>query len=377
MKILIVTNYLPNYSSSFISALSKKFFNSSIYVIADVNNNLDINQFKRSKHYRVLNYPIKFLGPFCYRFGIINKIIKINPDRVIFYGNPRDISVYLGLIFCKLKNIKTFTHGMFHRIGKIGVFTRFAYSFFFNLSTGCMTYSQKGAQVLYSLGFDLKKVFVIGNAIDEKKIFNKKKKLLNKEKIFQKLKKKYPNLNKEFVLQVVRMSKIKNPLLIVEAANYLIKIKKKKISFVIVGKGELFKDFNTLVKRYSLEKNFVILGDVYDENILSNWFFLAKGFVVPSCIGLSLHHAFAYGVPVITDNSIMHQSSEAEILFNNINGLTYKSLNIKDLANKIDILIRDKKLRSYLSKNALRTIASSNKLEDKVKKYSDVILNKF
>ena len=74
---------------------------------------------------------------------------------------------------------------------------------------------------------------------------------------------------------------------------------------------------------------------------------------------------------------MMYQSSEAEILYNNINGLTYKSSNIKDLASKIDILIRDKKLRSYLSKNALKTISSSNKLEDKVKKYSDVILNKF
>jgi glycosyltransferase involved in cell wall biosynthesis len=96
---------------------------------------------------------------------------------------------------------------------------------------------------------------------------------------------------------------------------------------------------------------------------------------VPSCIGLSLHHAFAYGVPVISDDSIIYQSSEAEILKNRINGLTYKSFDAKDLANKIDILIRNKKLRSYLSKNAIKTLLSVNKLEDKVKKFSDVILN--
>lgn len=375
MKILIVTNYLPNYSISFILALSKKIFNATIHVIADINNDLDLNQFKKNKHYHVYNCPIKFLGPFCYRFGIIKKILKINPDKVIFYANPRDISIFIGLIFCKLKNITTFTHGMFHRIGPMNFFTRFAYSFFFNFSTSCMTYSRKGAQMLYALGYDLNKVFVVGTAIDEKKIINIKKILFNKKKIFEKLKKKYHNLNKTIVLQVVRMSKIKNPLLIIEAANYLIKIKKKNISFVIVGKGELFNDFKILIKKYSLEKNFIILGEIYNENILAKWFFLANCFVVPSCIGLSLHHAFAYGVPVISDDSKIYQSSESEILKNRINGLTYKSFNAKDLANKIDILIRNKKLRSYLSKNAIKTILSVNKLEDKVKNYSDVILN--
>jgi len=96
---------------------------------------------------------------------------------------------------------------------------------------------------------------------------------------------------------------------------------------------------------------------------------------VPSCIGLSLHHAFAYAVPVITDNSVTHQSSEAEILKNRINGLTYKSFDAKDLACKIDILIKNKKLRNYLSKNAIKTILSFNKLEDKVNNYLKVILN--
>ena len=279
-----------------------------------------------------------------------------------------EIQEYLGLIFSKLNNINSYVYGMFHRIGGDKISKKFWYYFFYFLSKRCLTYGTKGLKNLVSLGLDSNHVYNIGNAIDEKKIVKIKKKLNNNLKIFKSLKKKFPNLNSNIVLQVVRMSIIKRPLLLVEAAKTLLK-KRSDVSFVIIGEGELFDKFNKLVKKYKLDNFFIILKNLYDENQLAKWFLVSKCLVVPACIGLTIHHAFAYGVPVITDDDDITQSSESELLKNGYNGLRYKSNNSADLSSKINLILKKNKLQNKMSKNAFKTLHVNYKLEDKVARF--------
>jgi glycosyltransferase involved in cell wall biosynthesis len=373
MKILVITNFLPKYSIEFYEELNKKFLNQKInlYLIADTKSNIDVNQFKAKTNLKIIHLKLKSIGIFNFRLKLIKKIKEINPSKVVFYGNPRDLSVYYGLLFCKLKNIETYVYGMFHRIGKNRLFSKISYLLFYFLSRACFTYGKKGLTNLKNLGLDQKKIHIIGNAVNEKKIKIIKKKLKNKKKIFKSLKVKFPSLNSNLILQVVRMSAIKKPLLLVEAAKILVK-KERDISFIIVGEGILFKEFCLLVSKYKLENYFIFLKSMYDEKQLANWFLISKCMVVPACIGLSIHHSFAYGLPVITDDDYETQSSESEILKNNFNGLKYKSNNPTDLSKKINLILKYRNLQKKMSKNALNT-SHNNKLEDKVDKFTKAL----
>ena len=101
----------------------------------------------------------------------------------------------------------------------------------------------------------------------------------------------------------------------------------------------------------------------------------ASAFVVPTCIGLSAHHAMAYGVPVITDDSLNEQASEFDIVHHGLNGLLYKEGSPDSLASQLEKLIDNEPLREQLSKNALITVNDVNSLMSKVNNFASLVLD--
>lgn len=91
----------------------------------------------------------------------------------------------------------------------------------------------------------------------------------------------------------------------------------------------------------------------------------AAVFVVPTCIGLSAHHAMSYGVPVVTDDSLDSQASEFEIIADGLNSLTYHEGDVASLAEAIGKVTANSAFRSFLSANAIRTIQSKQNLARK------------
>lgn len=364
MKILVITNYLPQYSIDFYLSVLNKLSGDSLIIVADVKSNVDVNQFTKSNFLTVIHNKLYQFMKINYRFGLIKLLFKENPDHIIIYGNPRDLSVYIFLFISKLLGYKTAVYGMFHKIGRMKFLTRFAYRILYALSSKVFTYSRKGAETLYAIGCDTKKIFVIGTAINNKRIEECLRKTnVKKRQLY--IRKLYPNLKSKVVLQSVRLSKIKKPYLLIEAANLICETR-NDISFVIIGGGELFHQMQNLVIKKNLNDFFIFLGPVYEEDILANWFSIASCGIVPTCIGLSLHHYFSYGVPVITDDSIENQTSEFDIIIDRINGLVYPEGNIKVFADLIIKLCDDEILRDDLSNNALMTIHRNSNMNRKV-----------
>jgi glycosyltransferase involved in cell wall biosynthesis len=363
-NIVIVSNYIPHYNNIFYNDLVRyKSGSINLSIISDQISNSDLNIANSNQNYNVVNNKIRSYFGIIFRYGLIRDLVKLKPDKVIFYGNPRDISVFIGLIFCRIFKIDCYCHGMFHKIGHLKFITRVSYKIMYYLSKGCLTYGSKGATVLYSLGLRSSKIKIIGTAIGQNDIkFNLSKYKTRDLDLFRTNKN---LLNKRVILQVVRFSRIKNIQLLIKAAEIN---KNDDYIYVLIGDGECFDEIFDLIKIKGLDDKFVLLGQLYDEAELAKWFMISDLFVVPSCIGLSLHHAFSYGLPVITDNCIDTQSSESELLYNRINGLNYEAGNASSLASVIKEIIEDNKLRAMLSKNASQTIMA-NSLEHKTYRY--------
>ncbi|GAB3289828.1 hypothetical protein GCM10027450_06040 [Pseudidiomarina andamanensis] len=366
---MIVTNIIPHYNLSFYARLTSELKEKyNVIIIADQASDSDVFvKNEEEADINVVSLPFLKTGRFTYRKGLVGALRRLNPDKVVVYGNPRDMAVWLVLIYLKLTRKWCAAYGMFHRIGGMNRFSRVAYKAFGILSRKLFTYSRRGAITLDALGVDSNKIKVIGTAIDN----NEEIQIFDKD-TQAKFVADHQLEGKTVVLQVVRLSAYKKPGFIVDAAQEMI-LKNKRLLFVLIGGGELLEELKVKVARLELEQSIRILGPCYDKNQLSLWFSVAKISIVPTCIGLSAHHSLGFGVPVMTDDSIANQASEFDILQHGLNAVVYKEGSINDFILKLESFLDNEKMQESLSQGALNTIKYNSNLETKVRNFIDAL----
>lgn len=363
MHIVFVQPLLPKYSISFFNRLSQHE-NIKITVLADILCDKPLNQYKKKDcYFNVVHLEeVSVLGV-VFRPDLKKLLTTIDFDCLILNGNPRDCSQLYILIQQWMKGCPAFTWGMFHRIGGNKFISECYYRIAGKLSNKCFTYSKKGINSQLMRGVDKRKLIELGTAIDEQAVIAEKNSRTASE--IDKFKSDNNLNNRKIILQVVRLSAIKKPYILIEAAKIVV-IQDPLVLFVIIGGGDLEEELKNKVLKHGLSNNMIFLGPVYDERILSFWFLSADVFVIPSCIGLSAHHAMCYGIPIITDNDYIHQASEFEILFDGLNSSLYEADNACSLANKINELLSNENYRQFLSSNAFYTVTKISSLERKV-----------
>jgi glycosyltransferase involved in cell wall biosynthesis len=128
-----------------------------------------------------------------------------------------------------------------------------------------------------------------------------------------------------------------------------------ELTVAIIGKGPDQEDLQRLARELGVEDRVIFAGAIYDEGDLAPWFLSSDVFVYPRNIGLSLLHAFGYGLPVITDDNLAGQNPEIEALRDGENGLLYPAGDVGGLAAAISRALSDESLRQRLSAEAERT----------------------
>lgn len=365
-KLVVVTNLLPHYQIDFYNRLVK-LSDYDLTVFADISIDSPLNNFESKLcDFNVVNSPIKNRGGLSFRSSLRKQINTINPDHLIFYGNPRELSLTLLMLLYRLVGRSFNVHGMFHRIGGETVFSKIYYWCIGKVANKCFTYGRKGAEVLLGIGVPSDKIRIIGTAIDEKKSIEFSDNVEEK-KLFE-FKDKYGIVNKKIVLQVVRLSEIKKPDMLLYVAEQISAIR-DDVVFVLIGGGEMYEEIKQKINKLELSDTILLLGPIYDEKELAYWFKSATVFVIPTCIGLSAHHAFSYSLPIVTDNNLTNQASEFDVLFNGLNSLLYQSGDVQSFQNKILKIVNDDNLQSFLSSNARHTVENIYSLDIKCQAY--------
>ena len=129
-----------------------------------------------------------------------------------------------------------------------------------------------------------------------------------------------------------------------------------RLTLAIIGGGE--PELSRLKARagaLGLDRRVRFLGSLYDEDALAPWFLSADAFCHPANAGLSLLHAFGFGLPVVTTDSRTRQGPEAEILRPGDNALLYGHGDAAAMAGVLHRLIVDRDLRARVSRGALET----------------------
>jgi glycosyltransferase involved in cell wall biosynthesis len=97
-------------------------------------------------------------------------------------------------------------------------------------------------------------------------------------------------------------------------------------------------------------------GAIYDDMLLAPWMLSASVFAYPVAIGLSVLHAFGYGLPVVTSDDIASHNPEIEGLRAGENGLLYRDGDIDDFASALNVCMTGGEAWDAMSHAARATV---------------------
>jgi len=306
--------------------------NTKKYEIID---NIHVHRYKtffRYKYY--LSFTPGLINILKYKFDVLH----VHSFGFVYH----DIILMLKKLFSKTKIINT-PHGPFMVLKKynffekifkaiVGNFERFIVNKFYD-----KVIQVNPLQYEWMTKYRIKKnkIFFIPNGVSESNF----KKIDNKDFI-----KKY-NLKDRFVIsylgRIQRYKGIEQVIKILDKLN-------KNVLFLIMGKdaGDLSR-LKILINKLKVRDKVIFTNEISDENVLKG-LSVSKIFILPSeweAFGISILQAMAQG------NAIISTSTEGgKFLVSKENGFLYNYNDLKDLENKIKVLIVNKQALNKISK---------------------------
>jgi len=232
----------------------------------------------------------------------------------------------------------------------------------------------KKCDYITTVSDDLRKTLILKYKISENKIKfipnGVETKLfmpLNKENTRKELK--LPQ-NKKIVLFVGHIIVRKGLDYLVDAAKLIIK-KHKDILFLVIGKGNQEQKIRKLVQKYNISENFVFLGTKPHKTI-AKYMVAADILTLPSLSegrANVLYEALAAGLPIVATAVC----GTPELIKDGKNGFLVPPKNSAKLAEKIDKLLNNNKIRALFSKNGIKFIKESGlSWENTAKEYEKI-----
>lgn len=282
--------------------------------------------------------------------------LAMSSDIVIFGAAPK------SLIKERLKKNKlTFVYS--ERWFKKGYYILFHPKFWLNLIKNYYPYIHKHYYMLCASAFTKKDVNLLGLFIN--KCF--------KWGYFPEINSTNSNIIKKenkilTLLWVGRFLDWKHPELSIKLVNQL-KNKGYSVKLEMVGDGPYLNNIKEMVKSFQLENEIAFLGSLPNNKVVDK-FREADVFLFTSDRnegwGAVLNEALANRCAVVASDEI---GSVPYLLEHNINGLIFKSGNLNDLFDKVEILIKNPHLRHQFSENGFLTIKNTWNAKDAVNNF--------
>ena len=225
-------------------------------------------------------------------------------------------------------------------------------------------YGERPRQWLIDDGFDPGRVVAAPNTVDASPMRDAAERLRNDPARLDAARREL-KLDRPTLLHVARHRADRRVDLLIEAAATLTPTF-PTLRLALIGRGQDDADLMALADRLGVRDRVSTPGPVYDEDALAPYYLLSRALVFPDKIGLSLHHALAYGLPVVTHGDARHHAPEFEALDEDVNGLTFARGDVGDLARVLGRLLGDDALRHRLGEGARRTMAERFSLSNMV-----------
>jgi glycosyltransferase involved in cell wall biosynthesis len=353
LKVTIVEPLIPKYRVPLFERLAA-VPDFDLTVLADLETASQLNQYDgRSHGFRALHLAETRLGPFLFRPGLFGYLRRRAPDVLVLKGNPRDLTQLAAMAYCRSVGLPFGVWSMFYRIGRRRRLSTLSTRYMGKLADVLLSYGERGFGELRKLRVPAEKIVLLHNCIDEGPVKAGRERVADSD--LAAFRRAMDLEGRRVLLQVVRMTAIKRTDFLLKAYAALA-AKRPDTLLVLIGGGPLEDAMRRLAAELGIADRVRFIGPLYDEAALALWYGSADVFVMATCVGLSIHHAMAYGVPVVTDDNPLTQTAEFEALVDGVNGLTYRAGSVDDFAAKVARLLDDEALRSNFARAAIRRV---------------------
>ena len=224
------------------------------------------------------------------------------------------------------------------------------------LATALLFYNRTAAEAYRAAGWDARQIFVALNSLDQAPIEAAREAWRATPARLEDFQRAQDLVGRQVILYVSRHDPANRLDLLVAAVAQLAQ-RYPSACVVAIGNGdEEVARLKDLAGQLGVADRIRFLGAVYDEMQLAPWFLSAALFCYPANIGLSLLHAFGYGLPVITSDRTESQNPEIEALRNGVNGLLYADGQCDSLVEALDQILANPQRARRMSAMALKTV---------------------
>lgn len=312
---------------------------------------------------RVINRDVKLPGWRAVYQPVLREIMTGGYDAVILGHEIKFISNLMLLPLCKLRGIKVIYWGFGYH-ADIGLdmradttpwVKRLATGFkdgMAKLADGYLAYTERGRKrMIEQVGLDPDRVFVVRQTIDVESQIALHAAMAKEDRTALR---RELGLDPEacIFLFIGRMLAYKRVDQLIEAVRTITAETRARtpVQALIIGGGRLEPELKAQAEG---QANVRFEGSIADQAVVARYMRVVDAVVIPGVTGITVTHAFAHGLPLITRAGTMH-SPEAEYIEDGRNGLMVEG----DMAAFTDALARfadDPALRARLSEGALAT----------------------
>lgn len=370
IKVAIITNIITAYREGFYDRL---FMRDDLNVTVYCQNYMPGMDFtsiheKYGERIKIIKFISAKQEKIAWQFLPWREILK-NYEVVFIGGNPRVISDLLLSTFMHFTGKKIIHWTMAHsfRANAATERIRLRWSKIFN---NIFVYTDAEVKYLRDRGF--KKNFITGmnNGLDQKKIdsvTNSWSKIrLNEWQAANDLTK------RTLLLSCARLDAKNNFDLLIQALPAIV-TEVPDLIWCVIGRGNEKGKLEKIVDEAGLSKHVRFVGAIYQEEDLAPWFLTAKLFVHPAAIGLSLLHAFGYGLPVVTHGSAGLHGPEYAAFSPELTGRNFNEGDAEHLAAVIIGLLKDEKIRSGMKEHMLKLSREEYNVDIMVERFSAMV----
>ncbi len=145
----------------------------------------------------------------------------------------------------------------------------------------------------------------------------------------------------------------------------------------LIGDGPEKLRLESMVSAAGLAEHVRFIGELYDETELAPWFLSSKIFVQPSAIGLSIMHAFGYGLPVITHGNANVQGPEYSAFQPGRTGRNYREGDLHDLSSTVVGLLLDDDARAKMRTHVKKIVKEEYNVDIMVERFAQIAKKAF
>lgn len=289
-------------------------------------------------------------------------------DMVVLSWNTRYVSLVPALLLARLRGVRValWGHGYSKRESK---WRRRLRLFVGGLADEVIVYDDATA---VSLRETLcRPVQCAPNALDQTPIDTARERWLSRPNDLEAFRL-HNGLNGPSLLFVSRLETENRLDLLLRAASKLKEVF-PRLRVVIIGDGPARSELVELSHRLGLDSSVSWIGACYDEMKLAPWFLTSDLLVYPANAGLSILHAFGYGLPVVTSDRLEAQAPEVRAIEHLHNGVLYRHGDLDDLTRQLTGFLENRDQLDRMSRAARKTVAGRYSMSHMVSGFVEAI----